>query len=561
MSTISSAADGLSGDVVFTDEDATDDEKYEDVNSDLKITPKNSFQKDRENIENHNITNENMITEAIEEDDIKDNSEKKPEEKKKKIELPELTEEEEKKMLEAFVVKDLDNNTVSNLLEVTEQARNPIYEHLVGVVKDYDENQPNVQVTAPLSPNQGDESLAKIGKGWNNVINKVIKKKTPIKEKETENKYKHKSNQKSIKQFSNLKLNQKIEAHAGAIWTMKFSTDGSYLATGGQDGYLIIWKINLKNEQEEEQEEEKNCEFWIEEEPHKKFLNGKYGDILDLDWSSNNFLVVSTMDKKVRVFHISRDECLGVFPHSDIVTSVKFHPTNESLFITGSFDEKLRLFNLRERELIHFIDTKYMITCVGFSGDGKIAMAGTFDGKCLFYNCDLTEGFKKITLLDVRSRRGQNKGRKVTGIELTKDKDQVLISTNDSRIRLYSLYDYSISCKYAGLSNQESQISGSFSHDGKFIISGSEDNSVYIWNTDNEYFSTSLFSKVQKDKNISFESFSDHSSIVTNAQFPPFDKYSKKGNKKLNEKKLLDATDYLIFTGDFKGEIRVFENL
>jgi WD repeat-containing protein 44 len=265
------------------------------------------------------------------------------------------------------------------------------------------------------------------------------------------------------------------------------------------------------------------------------------------------------MDKKVRVFHVSRDECLGVFPHSDIVTSVKFHPTDESLFLTGSFDEKLRLFNLRDRELIHFNDTKYMITSVGFNGDGKIAMAGTFNGKCLFYNLDLTEGFKKITLLDVKSRKGKNKGRKVTGLHLSKDKDQVLISTNDSRIRLYSLHDYSQSCKYIGLGNQESQISGTFSHDGSFIISGSEDNSVYIWNTNNDFASQSLFSKSQKDKNVSFESFSDHSSIVTNASFPPFDIYSKKGMKK-NEKKKLDSSDYVVFTGDFKGEIRVFQN-
>jgi WD40 repeat protein len=63
---------------------------------------------------------------------------------------------------------------------------------------------------------------------------------------------------------------------------MKFNHDGSYLATGGQDGQVIIWKINLKNE---EDKDEKPCEHWIQEEPHKKFLSSKNGDILDLDWS------------------------------------------------------------------------------------------------------------------------------------------------------------------------------------------------------------------------------------------------------------------------------------
>jgi hypothetical protein len=46
------------------------------------------------------------------------------------------------------------------------------------------------------------------------------------------------------------------------------------------------------------------------------------------------------------------------------------------------------MFNLRDREIVNFVDTKYMITAVGFSGDGKIAMSGTYDGKCLFYNAD-----------------------------------------------------------------------------------------------------------------------------------------------------------------------------
>lgn len=264
------------------------------------------------------------------------------------------------------------------------------------------------------------------------------------------------------------------------------------------------------------------------------------------------------MDKKVRAWHISRKECLGVFVHSEIVTGIQFHPLNETYFITGSFDEKLRLYNLRERELIHFIDTKYMITTVGFNVDGKIAMAGTYDGKCLFYNTDEKDGFKKITLLDVRSRRGKNKARKVTGITLSKDKESVLISTNDSRIRLYSLHDYSLNCKYSGLVNNESQIGASFSPNGEFLISGSEDHNTYIWNTNNDYFPQKLFTKFKKDKNVSYESFSDHSSIVTNACFAPFDYYAKIGREDKDDKN--NPLNYIIVTGDFKGEIRVFEN-
>lgn len=39
---------------------------------------------------------------------------------------------------------------------------------------------------------------------------------------------------------------------------------------------------------------------------------------------------------------------------------------------------------------------------------------------------------------------------------------QILITSNDSRIRLYSLKDHSLHCKYKGFTNSSSQIKGSF---------------------------------------------------------------------------------------------------
>lgn len=45
--------------------------------------------------------------------------------------------------------------------------------------------------------------------------------------------------------------------------------------------------------------------------------------------------------------------------------------------------------------------------------------------------------------------------------------DKILITSNDSRIRLYDLRDLNVSCKYKGYVNMSSQIKASFSHDGK----------------------------------------------------------------------------------------------
>ena len=55
---------------------------------------------------------------------------------------------------------------------------------------------------------------------------------------------KAKQNNKSEQSLSDLKLSQGVlSAHTGPIWTMKFSHDGSYLATAGQDSTVFVWLV------------------------------------------------------------------------------------------------------------------------------------------------------------------------------------------------------------------------------------------------------------------------------------------------------------------------------
>ncbi|KAJ2895244.1 hypothetical protein MKZ38_006744 [Zalerion maritima] len=328
----------------------------------------------------------------------------------------------------------------------------------------------------------------------------------------------------------------------GAIWSMEFSQDGKYLASAGKDQVVRIWGvISTHEERRTHEDEEMGTGDGARErlsapvfgtKPIREF-KGHTGEVLDLSWSKNNFLLSSSMDKTVKLWHLSRKDCLCTFPHPDFVTSIAFHPTDDRFFLAGSLDSLLRLWSIPDKAVAFSARLQDLITAVAFSPGGKTAIAGVLNGLCYFFE---TEGLKPQTQIHVRSSRGKNaKGSKITGIStivipppreplLTADiipeanptaRDvgaiKVLITSNDSRIRIYNLKDKTLEAKFKGHENTCSQISASFSDDAQFVICGSEDRRAFIWNT----------APAENDNKRPDENFEAHNAIVTVALFAP----------------------------------------
>lgn len=100
----------------------------------------------------------------------------------------------------------------------------------------------------------------------------------------------------------------------------------------------------------------------------------------------------------------------------------------------------------------------------------------------------LTQVGRGCCQIDCRNRRGRlRKGRKVTGIVFINNGSEMLVTTNDSRCRLISLDDFSMTFKYGGLRNNNMQIKASCGSNGERVICGSENRHVYVWRTRHEY--------------------------------------------------------------------------
>ncbi|KAI4201860.1 MAG: hypothetical protein LQ346_002064 [Caloplaca aetnensis] len=284
-----------------------------------------------------------------------------------------------------------------------------------------------------------------------------------------------------------------------AIWAMEFSTDGRYLAAGGQDNLVKVWAVISSAEERRTHEVEEeaagkegehvrlNAPVFRSKPVHE--YEGHTASVLDLSWSK----------------------------HSDFVTSIQFHPRDDRFFLAGSLDSKLRLWSIPDKSVAYWNQLPDLITAVAFAPDGRTAIAGCLNGLCLFYE---TEGLKYHTQIHVKSAHGKNaKGSKITGIQATSfppsdanGEVKILVTSNDSRVRVYNLRDKGLEMKLKGNENSCSQIRASFSEDAKYIICGSEDRKAYIWSTSP--------SETEKEKR-PVEMFEAHSAIVTTALTAP----------------------------------------
>ncbi|XP_060802366.1 WD repeat-containing protein 44 isoform X1 [Amyelois transitella] len=405
------------------------------------------------------------------------------------------------------------------------------------------------------------------------------------------------------------------DGHAGAVWCCKFSVCGRLLATAGQDKLLRVWVTRDAHHMFQDMRTKYNAEQKSSPTPSQESLSslgaagggvggvggaggagepptpaaapfsprpfcvyaGHTSDLLDVSWSKNYFILSSSMDKTVRLWHICRGECLCCFQHIDFVTAIVFHPRDDRYFLSGSLDGKLRLWDIPDKKVAVWneVDGKTkLITAANFCQNGKFAVVGTYDGRCIFYT---TDQLKYHTQIDVRSTRGKNStGRKISGIEPMPNDDKILITSNDSRIRLYDLRDLNLSCKYKGYVNVSSQIKASFSHDGKYIVSGSENQCIYIWKTYHDY---SKFTSVRRDRNDFWEGIKAHNAVVTCAVFAPNPDHmirmiaereeearlASNGDKEVDEVKNAEGgmvsssqTGHVLVSADFNGCIKVF---
>ncbi|XP_010436154.1 PREDICTED: WD repeat-containing protein 44-like [Camelina sativa] len=365
---------------------------------------------------------------------------------------------------------------------------------------------------------------------------------------------------KQFKELSSLCIGQEFSAHDGSVVVMKFSHDGKYLASAGEDCVVRVWNITederrdnefevvesdsssscvyfgmndksqiepLKTETDKvekssrgllRKKSESTCAvlpskvFSISETPQHEF-QGHKGEILDLSWSEKGFLLSSSVDETVRLWRVgSSDECIRVFSHKSFVTCVAFNPVDDNYFISGSIDGKVRIWDVSRFRVVDYTDIREIVTALCYRPDAKGAVVGSMTGECRFYHTIDNQ----LQLDREISLHGKKKApsKRITGFQFFPgDSDKLMVTSADSQIRIICGVDTICKLKKASSlgTTLTSPTFASFTSDGKHIVSTIEDSGIHVW----DYSQPNKKASSQKPKTIrSYEGFLSHNVSV-----------------------------------------------
>jgi WD40 repeat protein len=285
--------------------------------------------------------------------------------------------------------------------------------------------------------------------------------------------------------YHNPVIVQVFTEHRGCIRCLGSSLpDGALIASGGEDGTVVLYQFHGHLAKVRQ-------------------FHGHQADVTCIAFSSENFIISGSLDSTVRLWHPSNEKELRVFQHEEAVTAVAAHPTDAAIFMACTFGNAVWVWHIRDSAVIQTINFVSPPTAATFSPDGQTIAIGCYNGFCFFY---AMPDFRYVTQFIAGPRRKKRtSNKKVTSI-VFRNATQFFVSTNDSRIRLYSSDNFSVIRKYLGHVSEQANQRVSYSAKCDLRLSGSEKGGgVFIWPVEHEQFFQSWVSAFSRDRSTTFE--------------------------------------------------------
>ncbi|KAG9303962.1 hypothetical protein G9A89_005872 [Geosiphon pyriformis] len=241
--------------------------------------------------------------------------------------------------------------------------------------------------------------------------------------------------------------------HTDEVWHVVFSNNGKFLASASKDKTAIIWSLE-------------SLDLLHILSDHEDFVSY-------VSWSpDDSMLLTCGQDNELKLWNTQTGICVNSFKkHTEPVSACAWLPDGKS-FISGSSDKTAYLWSLDGTVISKWSGARIMDLAINKEGTKMVAICP--DKKIHIY--DLLTKLEEATL---------EENARITSICLSNDCKFALMNLESREIHLWDIDERRLVRKYHGQKQGKYVIRSCFGGiDQGFIVSGSEDSNIYVWDRD-----------------------------------------------------------------------------
>ena len=238
--------------------------------------------------------------------------------------------------------------------------------------------------------------------------------------------------------------------HDWSVNAVSFSPDGKLLASGSQDPAVKLWDVASGDQ-----------------------IASLTGHVDGVNWVTfspdGKVLASASSDRTIRLWDVATRRNLATIDHTSPVLSLSFSPDGKLLAL-ASGDRTVKLWDVERRESAATLSGHAAgVHRVTFSPDGKLLASVSSDGPLKMW--DVASGDIVFTPGGQTHRAGS----------VAFSPDGTLLATGSVRDNQVAIWDVATGENLAIIHHPDAVNSISFSADGRFLVSGSDDKTVELW--------------------------------------------------------------------------------
>ncbi|MCA2694109.1 MULTISPECIES: serine/threonine-protein kinase [unclassified Microcystis] len=263
----------------------------------------------------------------------------------------------------------------------------------------------------------------------------------------------------------NPSLYKTLTGHSHLVTSVVYSPDGRYLASGSYDDTIKIWEVATGKQ--------------------LRTLPGHSDSVRSVVYSPDGrYLASGSVDKTIKIWEVATGKELRTLTgHSRGVSSVAYSPDGRYL-ASGSGDKTIKIWEVETgKELRTLTGHSIGVLSVAYSPDGRYLASGSYDydkgdkGDKIIKTIKTIKIWEVATGKELRTLTGHSNG--VTSVAYSPDGRYLASGSWDDTIKIWEV---ATGKELRTLTGHYGEVySVAYSPDGRYLASGSGDNTIKIW--------------------------------------------------------------------------------